>query len=63
MPFSVTYSVACFQRTLEQNVEFCGLVEDTYAYLGDLSICGYNLAEHECNLKRFMELAENTNDP
>ena len=60
VPFGVTNGVACFQRTLDQLIESEKL-QDTFAYLDDITICGRNQVEHDHNLKKFMEVAKKYN--
>ena len=51
--FGVTNGVAAFQRTMDAIISGVSL-EDTFAYLDDITICGRDQAHHDRNLERFL---------
>ena len=57
VPFGVTNGVAAFQRTMEVSISEESL-EDAFAYLDDISICGRDQAPHNRNLERFLAAAK-----
>lgn len=60
IPFGTTNGVAAFQRTMDQVIRKEKL-RDTFAYLDDITICGRTQAEHDENLKNFMQAASKYN--
>ena len=58
IPFGVTNGVACFQRTIN-NIIKAENIPDTFAYVDNVTVCGRNKAEHDHNLRRFLEVAKN----
>ena len=60
VPFGVTNGVAAFQRTITDFILEESL-EDTFAYLDDITICGKDQAHHDKNLKRFLAAAKKKN--
>ena len=60
VPFGVTNGVACFQRIMDTFIEEENL-EATFAYLDNVTICGMTTADHDVNLKHFLEAAERKN--
>ena len=57
IPFGVTNGVACFQQILDDIIQTEGL-QDTFAYVDDVTICGRDKEQHDANLKRFLDAAE-----
>ena len=57
VPFGVTNGVACFQRVIDEIIRKENL-EDTFAYVDNLTICGHTKKEHDENLKKFLEIAK-----
>lgn len=55
IPFGVTNGVAAFQRVIDDIIKCEGL-QDTFAYLDDVTVCGHSQEEHDKNLKKFMEI-------
>ena len=53
IPFGVTNGVASFQRVMDDIIKRDDLNE-TYVYIDNVTICGQNQAEHDLNLKEFM---------
>ena len=60
VPFGVTNGVAAFQRTMDAFISDESL-EDTFAYLDDITICGRDQAHHDRNLERFLTAAKRKN--
>ena len=60
IPFGVTSGAAAFQRTMDNFISEEAL-EDTFAYLDNITICGRDQAHHDANLKKFMEAAKKRN--
>ncbi|XP_054259839.1 uncharacterized protein LOC128984533 [Macrosteles quadrilineatus] len=60
IPFGVTNGVAAFQRVIDQVIRTEQL-QDTYAYLDDVTICGKTQEQHDINLKKFIEAASKYN--
>ena len=56
VPFGVTNGVACFQRIIDQIIEN-EKVEDTFAYVDNVTVCGKTQQEHDRNLSNFLEAA------
>jgi len=57
VPFAVTNGVAAFQRTMDTFISNESL-NDTFAYLDDITICGRDQAHHDRNLERFLAAAK-----
>ena len=55
--FGLTNGVSCFQRVINDLLENNGL-QDTFAYLDDVTVCGRTQKEHDVNLRRFKEMAQ-----
>ena len=60
IPFGVTNGVACFQRIMNKFISDNGL-QDTYAYLDNIVVCGKDMAQHDSNLDKFLEAAKRYN--
>ena len=60
IPFGVTNGVPCFQKTIDSIIEAEGL-HGTYPYLDDVTVCGRDQAEHDVNLRKFLEAAKKYN--
>ena len=60
IPFGVTNGVAAFQRIMNDFIANEGL-NDTFAYLDDVTICGRDQIHHDENLKRFLDAAKRKN--
>jgi len=60
IPFGVTNGVAAFQRVIDQVIRTEQL-QDTYAYLDDVTICGKTQEQHDINLKKFIGAANTYN--
>lgn len=54
IPFGVTNGVSSFQRTIDWIIRKEKL-ENTYAYLDDITICGLTREKHDENLELFMK--------
>lgn len=57
IPFGVTNGVACFQRIMNNIIQKEGL-QDIYAFLDDVTICGKSKENHDQNLQKFLNVAE-----
>nr|XP_037870350.1 uncharacterized protein LOC119629239 [Bombyx mori] len=57
IPFGVTNGVSSFQRTIDWIIRKEKL-QNTYAYLDDITISGRTLEEHDHNLESFMNAAK-----
>ena len=60
IPFGVTNGAAAFQRTMDNFISEEAL-KDTFAYLDNITICGWDQAHHDENLSKFMEAAKRRN--
>ena len=60
IPFGVTNGAAAFQRTMDNFISEENL-EDIFAYLDNITICGRDQAHHDENLEKFMEAAKRRN--
>ena len=60
VPFGVTNGVAYFQRVMSDFVREEKL-SGVFPYLDNISICGKDQAEHDANLKLFLEAAKRKN--
>ena len=56
IPFGVTNGVACFQRVIDDIISTDNL-KGTFAYLDNVTICGVDQADHDENLRGFLESA------
>ena len=56
LPFGVTNGVACFQREMVRFVRDNHL-KAVFPYLDNITVCGRDQADHDANLKLFMEAA------
>ena len=57
IPFGVTNGVACFQKIINDIIDVEKL-QDTFAYVDDITVCGNDIEEHNRNLARFQEAAK-----
>ena len=60
VPFGVTNGAAAFQRSMDNFISEESL-EDTFAYLDNVTICGYDQVHHDRNLENFLEAAKRRN--
>ena len=60
IPFGVTNGVSAFVRVLNEIIEREGL-QDTYAYLDDITVCGKTQSSHDKNLQKFLNVAKKYN--
>ncbi|XP_054259845.1 uncharacterized protein LOC128984538 [Macrosteles quadrilineatus] len=60
IPFGVTNGVAAFQRVIDDIIRAENL-NDTFAYLDDITVCGKTQEEHDRNLNRLMNAASKYN--
>ena len=60
VPFGVTNGEAAFQRTMDAFISNESL-NDTFAYLDDITICDRDQAHHDRNLERFLAAAKRKN--
>lgn len=60
IPFGVTNGVAGFQRVIDSIISAENL-EDTFAYVDNITICGNTQREHDSNLKSFYDAASKYN--
>ena len=56
IPFGVTNGVACFQRIMDDLINKEKL-KGTFIYVDNVTICGYDKADHDTNLSNFLKLA------
>ena len=61
IPFGVTNGVSGFQRIIDRIIEEEEGVEDTFAYLDNVTICGKTTEEHDRNLQGFLDCARKYN--
>ena len=61
IPFGVTNGVSGFQRIIDRIIEEEEGVEDTFAYLDNVTICGKTTEEHDRNLQGFFDCARKYN--
>ena len=54
LPFGVTNGVSCFQRIIDSVIADNDL-QQTYAYLDNITIGGFDQADHDRNLKKFLD--------
>ena len=57
LPFGLTNAVQIFQRNMDNFIQNNRL-QETYAYLDDVIICGDNKEDHDKNLQAFLDAAE-----
>ena len=60
VPFGVTNGAAVFQRSMDNFISGESL-EDPFAYLDNITICGHDQAHHDRNLENFLEAAKRRN--
>ena len=60
LPFGLTNAVAVFQRVMQDIIRKHQL-NQTYAYLDDVIICGTDQAEHDRNVTSFLDVAKSMN--
>ena len=60
LPFRVTNGVACFQREVMEVVGNNHL-KAVFPYLDNMAVCGKDQADHDANLRLFMEAVEKVN--
>ena len=60
IPIGVTNGVASFQRIID-NVILEENLENTFAYVDNVTVCGKNQAEHDENLNKFLNAAKKYN--
>ncbi len=60
VPFGVTNGAAAFQRTMDNFISEESL-EDTFAYLDNITICGHDQVHHDRNLENFLNAAKRRN--
>ena len=60
IPLGLTNGVAAFQRSIDDVIEEDKL-EDTFAYVDNVTVCGMNQEEHDKNLKALYETAKKCN--
>ena len=60
IPFGVTNGIACFQRTMD-NFLLEEELDNTFAFMDNLTICGMTEKEHDINLEKFSEAAKPRN--
>jgi len=58
--FGVTNGVSCFQRIVNSVIADNDL-KQTYAYLDDITIGGFDKADHDRNFKKFLDAASKIN--
>ena len=57
VPFGLTNGVACFQQVINDIIRTEKL-QDTFAYIDDITICGFTQADHDTNLERFRQVVK-----
>ena len=60
LPFGVTNGVSCFQRIIDSVIDDNDL-KQTFAYLDNITIGGFDKADHDRNLKKFLDAASKIN--
>jgi len=60
LPFGVTNGVSCFQRIINSVITDNDL-KQTFAYLDNLTIGGFDKADHDCHFKKFFDTASKIN--
>ena len=55
IPFGLTNAVACFQRIMNQLIIDYSL-QNTFAYLDDITVEGRTQEEHDTNVQNFMNM-------
>ena len=60
IPVGVTNGVAAFQRKIDRIIDDENL-EDTFAFVDNVTICGHNQEEHDKHMKEFLRTAEKYN--
>ena len=57
MPFGVTNGVSAFQRIINNMIDKYNL-KCTYAYLDNVTVTGFDIHEHDRNLKGLLDVAK-----
>ena len=57
VPFGVTNGVAAFQRIIDNIIKYENL-EDTFAYVDNVTVCGKDKETHDTNLSKFLKVAD-----
>ena len=57
MPFGVTNGVSCFQRIVDNVIEKYKL-SGTYAYVDNITVCGYDKNDHDNKLNALFSAAK-----
>ena len=60
LPFGVPNDDSCFQRIIDSVIADNEL-KQTFAYLDNITIGGFDKADHDCNLKMFLDAASKIN--
>jgi len=60
LPFGVTNGVSCFQRIIDSVIADNNL-KQTFAYLDNITIGGFDKADHDRVLKKFLDAASKIN--
>ena len=60
VPFGLTNGVAAFQPSTDNVIEE-GDLEDAFAYVDNITVCGMNQEEHDTNLKALYETEKKRN--
>ena len=60
VPFGLKNAVLCFQRVVNQIISKFDC-QGTFAYLGDITVCGHTREEHDTNLEKFLKAAKQCN--
>ena len=60
LPFVVSNGVSCFQRIIDSVIADNDL-KQTYAYLNNITIGGFDKVDHDRNLKKFVDAASKIN--
>jgi len=59
LPFGVTNGVSCFQRIIDSVIADNDL-KQTFAYLDNITIGGFDKADHDRHFKKFLDAASKT---
>ena len=60
MAFGITNGVACFRRSVDNFISEEEL-DDTFAFMDNITICGMSENDHDENLVKFQEAAKRRN--
>ena len=60
LPFSVTNGVSCFQRIIDSVIADNNL-KQTFAYLDNITIGGFDKADHDRHFKKFLDAVSKIN--